>query len=145
MLIPIYISITITACGDFRDEPSPAQPIPTPQPAPQPSPQPQPIPQPHPIPEPSPPPHPQPQPGPTPSPQPTPQPAETESQRNYRMCESERLWALNTRLITINQYQIFQRRNFAPVFNEPGVRQSGIESWHECRLALQINGFIPSH
>lgn len=63
-------------------------------------------------------------------------------QRMNEMCEAERQWALSAGLIDINQFRLFQGRNFAPVFNTPGERQSGIESWLFCQKALQINGFI---
>lgn len=120
-ILSLLLTITITAsilsaCGDFRDEPIPQTPAPQPQPVPTPEPQPGPKPQPH---------------------------GETEEQRNKRLCEAERRWALESRLIDLNQYHLYEHRNFAPVFNTTGERQSGVDGWVKCEKALEINGFIP--
>lgn len=118
LLVPILIS-----CSDFVDEKSPEySPTPNPQ-VEQPKGQP-----------------------PLPTPEGTPYPPKTETleQRNWRLCEAERIWAFNTHLIDSGVLQIYQRRNFAPVFNQPGERQSGIEGWYACKHALQMNGFVPS-
>lgn len=115
-LLSVMVAVTIlSACGDFRDEPTPA---PEPQPVPQPAPHPQPGPKPqlH---------------------------SETEEQRNKRLCDAERKWALESGLIDLNQFRLYENRNFAPVFNTPGVRQSGVDGWTKCQVALEINGFIP--
>lgn len=59
-----------------------------------------------------------------------------------RMCEEERQWAYRVGLIDLNQLRLYQSRNFAPVFNTPGERQSGIDGFVVCQRALEINGFI---
>lgn len=122
LLISLLVPV-LTSCGDFVDEKPPETP-PVVQPPEQ---------------------HPQtpqtPQTPETPKPQ---TPTETEEQRNWRMCEVERMWAFNARLIDVGALRLYQSRNFAPVFNHPGERQSGIEGWYGCALALQLNGFIPS-
>lgn len=119
LLVPILIS-----CGDFVDEKAPETP-PVVQPPVQ---------------------HPQtpqtPQTPETPKPQ---TPTETEAQRNWRLCEAERIWAFNARIIDVGALRLYQSRNFAPVFNHPGERQSGIEGWYGCKHALELNGFIPSN
>ncbi len=114
LLIAITIAATILpACGDFRDELVP----PTPEaPTSQPVPQPVPGSKPH---------------------------GETEEQRDKRLCDAERKWALESSLIDLNQFRLYENRNFSPVFNTPGVRQSGIDGWLKCDKALEINGFIP--
>jgi len=126
----VIVAVTLlSACGDFKDEPTPPTPVPNPAPQPQPAPQPAP------------------QPVPQPQPQPVPRPqGETEEQRNWRLCEEERYWAYRSGMIDLNQFRLYQSRNFAPVFSTPGVRQSGVEVWVSCRKALEANGFInPTH
>jgi hypothetical protein len=79
----------------------------------------------------------------TPQPPPIPEKPQAPSvQRMNEMCEAERQWALSAGLIDINQLRLFQGRNFAPVFNTPGERQSGIAGWLPCQKALEANGFI---
>jgi hypothetical protein len=63
-------------------------------------------------------------------------------QRLWQMCEEERKWALEAELIDRAQYRLFRNRNMAPIYVEPGVRQSGIDGWFECTKALKTNGFI---
>ena len=138
LLMIITISLSLSACADFKDEQQPAQPTQTPQ---------QPTPKPEPAPRPPPPPS---QPRPTPRPDPTPPlqpptPTETDAQRNHRLCEAERQWALRSGLIDVSEFRLYENRNFAPVFNTPGVRQSGIDGWINCVRVLEINGFIPFH
>ena len=110
------VALTLFGCGDFRDEPQP--PTPTSQP---------------PVESPKPPETPK-----------TPQTPEKNPslEKMNQMCEAERQWALTARLIDINQLRLFQGRNFAPIFNTPGERQSGIEGWIPCQKALEANGFI---
>jgi hypothetical protein len=64
------------------------------------------------------------------------------AQRLWQMCEEERKWALEAELIDRAQYRLFRNRNMAPIYVEPGVRQSGIDGWFECTKALKTNGFI---
>lgn len=75
---------------------------------------------------------------------PKPKPGETKEQKNWRLCEAERLWAFNARIIDSNALRLYQSRNFAPVFNTPGERQSGVEGWYPCVHALEMNGFTES-
>lgn len=116
LFIVIFLVPILTSCGDFVDEKPPETP-PVVQPPVQ-----------------------QPQTPQTPRPQ---TPTETVEQRNWRMCEAERIWAFNSRLIDSGALRLYQSRNFAPVFNTPGERQSGIEGWYPCKHALEMNGFIP--
>jgi hypothetical protein len=73
---------------------------------------------------------------------PIPKKGETPEQMQWRMCEAERLWAFNSRIIDDGELHIYRKRNFAPVFNNPGERQSGIEGWYPCVRALETNGFV---
>ncbi|MBI3294429.1 MAG: hypothetical protein HYZ71_06830 [Deltaproteobacteria bacterium] len=105
---------TLSSCSDFVDHPTPSEPAPHSEPTP-----------------------------PT-EPSPTPNPAngpETDQQKNWRACEAERMWAFNSRLIDVSALRLYQQRNLAPVFNDAGVRQSGVEGWYECARALEMNGF----
>lgn len=80
--------------------------------------------------------------GPSQSPTPIENPKlENDEQRNWKACEAERMWAFKARLIDANALRLFQQRNLAPVFNDPGVRQSGVEGWYACIQALELNGF----
>ena len=133
LILLIAIPI-ITSCGDFVDHPEESQPT-TPPNVPADPPKPQPAPETKP--EPSKPPT---KPVETPK---SPPKEETEEQRNWRMCETERRWAFTAKIIDADLLRLYQNRNFAPVFNNPGVRQSGIEGWYPCKKALQMNGFIP--
>ena len=115
-----FIITALTSCGDFID---PKEATPTPQTQEQPvTPEvpPEPV-------------------------IPKPKPGETLEQKNWRLCEAERLWAFNARLIDSNAYQLYQKRNFAPIFNTPGERQSGIEGWYPCAHALEVNEFVDPH
>ena len=116
-LVSLFIITTLTSCGDFID-PEEVPPINPPEEKPI-------------TPE-----------VPTEPVIPKPKPGETKEQKNWRLCEAERLWAFNARIIDSNAYRLYQNRNFAPVFNTPGERQSGIEGWYPCAHALEINGFV---
>jgi hypothetical protein len=59
-----------------------------------------------------------------------------------KMCDQERQWAFATGLIDADQLKFFRNRNFGPVYNTPGVRQSGIEAWFKCDASLKMNGFL---
>lgn len=127
LIIPLLVPI-LTSCGDFVDQKQPESPPVVQPPVPQ-TPQTPPTPQTPQVPQ-----YPQ-----------APKPTETEEQRNWRMCEAERMWAFNSRLIDVGALRLYQSRNLAPVFHTPGERQSGIEGWYGCKQALEINGFINSN
>ena len=116
-LVSLFIITTLTSCGDFID-PEEVPPTTPPEEKPiTPEVPPEPV-------------------------TPKPKPGETKEQKNWRLCEAERIWAFNARIIDSNAYRLYQSRNFAPVFNTPGERQSGIEGWYPCMHALEINGFV---
>ena len=116
-LLSIMVAITVlAACGDFRDQPeTPIHENPQPHVDP---------------------------PKPQEPPKPTEKPHNPSVEKMNEMCEAERQWTLSAGLIDLNQLRLFQSRNFAPVFNTPGERQSGIDGWVACQKALEINGFV---
>ncbi len=120
LILAVMVSLTLFGCGDFKDEPpTPVEPPKTTPESPQ-TPQAPSVP---------------------PPPTPTTPPIHAPSvEKMNQMCEAERQWALSAGLIDINQLRLFQKRNFAPVFNTPGERQ--IDGWVACAKALEINGFV---
>ena len=66
---------------------------------------------------------------------------DSEARRVNEICERERQWAYASGLIDAVQLRLFRKRNLAPVYNTPGERQSGIDSWFTCPESVKMNGF----
>ena len=117
----------LTGCSSFVDDPTkPDSPPQTSQPpvAPQPPPQQTP-------PEVKP-----------PNPNPDRKPKAEEAEHQWYLCDYDRRHLLARREIDDDQFRICRRKNFGPIYNTPGNRDSGATTWVECRQSLIINGFI---